>query len=100
MKRSWVVRPAILLLIALLFGSCSKTAGGPAPVSTPPTAALPKPALVVLITIDQMRPDYYDRFKNQLSGGLARLFEGSAVFLDAHHDHAITETAPGHATLM
>ncbi len=100
MRVTLVSRPAVLPLIALLVASCSKTAGGPAPGTTPPTPAQPRPALVVLITIDQMRPDYYDRFKNQLSGGLARLFEGSAVFLDAHHDHAITETAPGNATFL
>ncbi len=91
MKRS-------LPLIAFLLASCSRTSGGPLPGSTPNPAT--KPALLVLITIDQMRADYYDRFKGQLSGGLTRLFEGSARFLDAHHDHAITETAPGHATLL
>ncbi len=58
------------------------------------------PALVVLISIDQMRADYLDRFGGQLTGGLARLARGGARFTNAHHDHAITETAPGHATLL
>jgi arylsulfatase A-like enzyme len=35
-----------------------------------------------------------------MTGGIARLMRGGAVFTDAHHDHAITETAPGHATLL
>jgi predicted AlkP superfamily pyrophosphatase or phosphodiesterase len=60
----------------------------------------PKPSLVVLITIDQFRSDYLDRFGAQLTGGLARLSHGGAWFTNAHHDHAITETAPGHATLL
>lgn len=47
-----------------------------------------------------MRPDYLDRFGPQLRGGLARLKNGGALFTNAHHDHAITETAPGHATLL
>lgn len=67
-------------------------------VAEPPAAD--KPTLVVLITIDQMRGDYIQRFAPQLKGGLARLSRGGAWYTNAHHDHAITETAPGHATLM
>ena len=59
-----------------------------------------KPSLVVLVTIDQFRGDYLERFGAQLQGGIARLVRGGAVFTNAHHDHAITETAPGHATLL
>lgn len=58
------------------------------------------PALIVMITVDQMRADYLERFAPQFTGGLARLLKGGAVFTDAHQDHAITETAPGHATLL
>ncbi|HEY9450591.1 MAG TPA: alkaline phosphatase family protein, partial [Gemmatimonadaceae bacterium] len=58
------------------------------------------PSLVVFITIDQMRADYFDRFKSQLTGGLARLDRGGALFTNAFQDHAITETAPGHATTL
>ncbi|MEP6549657.1 MAG: alkaline phosphatase family protein [Gemmatimonadales bacterium] len=53
----------------------------------------------MLITVDQMRADYLERFGPQLHGGLARLARGGAWFTNAHQDHAITETAPGHATL-
>jgi predicted AlkP superfamily pyrophosphatase or phosphodiesterase len=56
--------------------------------------------LVVLITVDQLRGDYPSRFDYQLTGGLARLARGGAWFTNAHHDHGITETAPGHATLL
>jgi predicted AlkP superfamily pyrophosphatase or phosphodiesterase len=59
-----------------------------------------KPSLVVLVTIDQFRADYLDRFGRQMDGGIARLMRGGATFTDAHHDHGITETAPGHATLL
>jgi predicted AlkP superfamily pyrophosphatase or phosphodiesterase len=71
-----------------------------APSATHAQAAPKKPALVVLISIDQFRGDYLDRFGPQLTGGIARLVRGGAVFTDAHQDHAITETAPGHATLL
>jgi len=58
------------------------------------------PSLLVFITVDQMRPDYFSRFEPQLTGGLARLYKGGAFFTNAFHDHAITETAPGHSVTM
>ncbi|MCC6244932.1 MAG: alkaline phosphatase family protein, partial [Gemmatimonadaceae bacterium] len=57
------------------------------------------PTLVVQLTVDQLRPDYFERFGAQLTGGLGRLYRNGAVFTNATHDHATTETAPGHATL-
>jgi hypothetical protein len=70
---------------------------GPAAASAP---AAERPSLVVFITIDQMRPDYFTRFGAQLTGGLKRLYDGSAVFVNGSYDHAITETAPGHSVTM
>jgi predicted AlkP superfamily pyrophosphatase or phosphodiesterase len=58
------------------------------------------PALVVVITVDQCRADYLNRWRSQLTGGLARLLRTGAVFTDAYQDHAMTETAPGHATVL
>ncbi|HEX4683997.1 MAG TPA: alkaline phosphatase family protein [Gemmatimonadaceae bacterium] len=59
-----------------------------------------RPNLVVFITVDQFRPDYLTRFQGQLTGGLRRLLDSGAVFLRGYQDHAITETAPGHAATM
>lgn len=67
------------------------------PTRLPPTRLAP--TLVVQITVDQLRPDYLDRFAAQLTGGLARLKKQGAFFTNAMQDHATTETAPGHATL-
>lgn len=64
--------------------------------STPPA----KPTLIVFLTIDQMRPDYLDRWRGQLTGGLARLSEHGAFFTNAFQDHGVTETAPGHSVTM
>src|SRR5687767_11611992 len=55
--------------------------------------------LVVFIVVDQARYDYFTRFRPLFRGGLRYLLEESAVFIVAHHDHAITTTAPGHASL-
>ncbi len=57
------------------------------------------PPLVVLLVVDQMRADYLERFAPEFSGGLAELLRSGAQYADAHHAHAITATAPGHATL-
>ena len=81
-----------------LAAACLATVGLPA--ASRAQAAARKPSLVVLVTIDQFRADYIDRFGAQFTGGIARLLRGGAVFTNAHHDHAITETAPGHATLL
>jgi predicted AlkP superfamily pyrophosphatase or phosphodiesterase len=97
----------LLLLVSLSVHTGCQSAG-PGVASNRPepktlvsaAPALPPPSLIVLITIDQFRGDYLDRFGPQLRGGLARLSRGGAWFVNAHHDHAITETAPGHATLF
>jgi len=58
------------------------------------------PTLVVHITVDQCRADYLDRWRWQFTGGLAQLLRTGAVFTAAYQDHAETETAPGHATVL
>jgi predicted AlkP superfamily pyrophosphatase or phosphodiesterase len=59
-----------------------------------------RPRLVVFLTVDQLRPDYLDRWARQLTGGLGRLSQRGAFFPNAFQDHAITETAPGHASTL
>ena len=93
-----MLRPVrTLLLIACLCGAACARAQS---VSRADARAASPPSLIVLITVDQLRDDYLDRFGPQLHGGLGRLARGGAWFTNAHHDHAITETAPGHATLL
>jgi len=82
-RRAWVVA---------LVGSLS-----PTPRSHP---APPPVALVVLVTVDQMRADYLARFAAQWTGGFARIYRGGTVFDHGEQDHAATETAPGHSTLL
>jgi hypothetical protein len=60
----------------------------------------PRPRLVVLIVVDQLRGDYFTRFERQLSGGFARFWREGAFFEQGRQDHAIAETAPGHSTLL
>ncbi len=63
-------------------------------------AAPERPALVVVLTVDQLRPDYLERWYDQLRGGLRRLVDEGAFFVRAAQDHGVTETAPGHASIL
>ena len=60
----------------------------------------PPVSLVVVITVDQMRGDYFARYATQYTGGLARIASQAALFPRAVQDHANTETAPGHSTIL
>lgn len=84
----------LLSLIAL------STAGAPRIARAQNAAPTDRPALVVLIAVDQLRGDYLDRFAPQLNGGLARFRTRAAFFPHAWQDHSNTETAPGHATML
>ena len=87
-------RPLLLALLAVpSLGAQSALPRKPATEGQPPT-------LVVFITVDQLRADYLDRFRKQLTGGLGRLLRGGAVMDSAFQDHAVTETAPGHSVTM
>jgi predicted AlkP superfamily pyrophosphatase or phosphodiesterase len=88
------LRTAALLTCALASAPLRTMAQSPASSSSP------RPRLLVFLTIDQMRPDYFDRWARQLTGGLGRLSKQGAFFTNAYQDHAVTETAPGHSVTM
>lgn len=56
-------------------------------------------SLVVLVSVDQLRPEELERYDDLFRGGFRRLLDRGLYFPNAVHDHAHTETAPGHATL-
>ncbi|RLD19958.1 MAG: hypothetical protein DRI69_07290 [Bacteroidetes bacterium] len=58
-----------------------------------------EPKLVVVIVVDQMRYDFFDRFGDKFEGGLKRIWDRGVVYSNAHHSHAPTNTGPGHATI-
>jgi predicted AlkP superfamily pyrophosphatase or phosphodiesterase len=63
----------------------------------PASRAPPEIRLVLLLAIDQLRPD---RLSPDQPGGLGRLQRDGRVFRDAAIAHAFTETCPGHATML
>ncbi|HJU66315.1 MAG TPA: alkaline phosphatase family protein [Gemmatimonadaceae bacterium] len=86
------------LALLLLASSAALAQGGRQQRRMPDPADVP--TLIVLITIDQFRADYLERFGGELTGGLRQLIDEGAVFTNAVHDHAITQSAPGHASLL
>lgn len=63
--------------------------------------APPSPNLVVVISVDQMRADYLDRFAPYFGeGGFNRLTRQGLNFPDNHYRHAVTKTGPGHAVML
>jgi len=66
----------------------------------PSLRAAEPPRLAVVIVVDQCRADYLDRFRPWfVADGFRRLLERGVVFTEARHRHALTATAPGHATI-
>lgn len=60
-----------------------------------------RPKLVVVITIDQFRGDYIERYRDQFGNdGFRFLTDHGAYFSNCHYNYANTQTAPGHATLF
>src|SRR5260221_191593 len=48
-----------------------------------------------------MRADYLVKFRPYFTaGGFKRLLEGGADYQNCHYLHAVTKTAPGHATIL
>lgn len=87
----------IAVLVTLLcVAAVAPNAQAPRPVA-PPAAIRPK--LVVLISVDQMRGDYIDRFRHQWSKGLHRLVSEGAWFRQADYPYYTTVTCAGHASI-
>jgi len=71
-----------------------------APARATPKAVAAPPRLVVILVIDMFPADFLTRFRDRFAaGGFARLIEGGALFTDCAYRHAVTDTAPGHASI-
>jgi predicted AlkP superfamily pyrophosphatase or phosphodiesterase len=61
----------------------------------------PRPRLVVVISIDQFRADYLQRFRRYFSqNGFNLLLREGADFSEASYEHSVTQTCPGHAVIL
>jgi len=84
-------RHAALLIVALAILS----------LTAPALADSPAPKLILQITVDQLRGDLPSRYRDRLGeGGFRYLLENGTWYANAYYQHANTETAVGHATLV
>lgn len=82
----------VLRVLVFLAAIVSVAEAAPAPQA--------RPALVVVLSIDQFRGDYLTHFRPYFGpDGFNRLMSG-AMFADCHHLHSYTKTGPGHASLL
>lgn len=58
-----------------------------------------RPRLVIFISIDQMKAEYFEWYKAEFTGGFKRLLNEGVVFTNADLNYAPSETGPGHASL-
>ncbi len=60
-----------------------------------------QPGLVLLIVVDQLRGDVFERYGERLDGdGLRLLVDNGVHYREAHFRHGITNTAPSHVTIV
>jgi predicted AlkP superfamily pyrophosphatase or phosphodiesterase len=95
MKLVGITFAAALALVT--FPLAAQDAPAPAPPASAPARVPPK--LIVTISVDQFSADLFAEYRNQFTGGFARLLKG-VVFPSGYQSHAATETCPGHSTIL
>jgi type I phosphodiesterase/nucleotide pyrophosphatase len=85
-----------------VLGAGAWAATPPARPSQPPVVRRPPaPRLLVLLVMDMFRPDYLTRVADRIGpDGFRRLMREGARFDSCAYRHAITVTAPGHASIV
>jgi len=64
------------------------------------TVEKPHPKLVVVISIDQFSANLFEQYRADFTGGLGRLAREGVVYPSGYQSHGMTETCPGHSTLL
>lgn len=76
----------------------SLLASGVSAQTAPATPA--RPALVVTIVVDQFSADLFNQYRPRFTGGLKTLADQGLVYANGYQQHAMTETCPGHSTVL
>jgi predicted AlkP superfamily pyrophosphatase or phosphodiesterase len=94
-RRSLRSTLSLFAAAAAFVAGCATTSPVPAPVSGD------KPRLVVLFVVDGLPQRQVVEYWDQLApDGFKRFLDRGAWFSDAHYGYAVTQTAPGHATIL
>ena len=85
-------------LFSLLLSFCCLVVASPLQAAE---GERPPPKLVLQLTVDQLRGDLIQVHRNQFKqGGFRALTDQGFYYVNAHYDHANTETAIGHSSLF
>lgn len=93
-KRVIGISLLIFLLVLAVFSGTRSHGTTAAP------EAVRRPKLIIVIVIDQFRPDYLVRFRPQFVERGFNLLLSGANFVNCRYDYGVTATGPGHATLL
>ena len=58
------------------------------------------PRLIVTVVVDQFSANLFNQYRGRYSGGLKRLAEEGLVSINGYQTHGLTETCPGHSTVL
>lgn len=87
---------AAAVCAAIGVAGCATTAPG----ESVKTAAPKRPDLVVMVAVDQYGAALFNRWRSRYTAGLKRLEREGIVYDAAFQSHGLTETCPGHSTLL
>lgn len=94
-----LARLSLITLFAAVSAACAPAAPTQSSQAPPPAAEGDRPALVMLLVVDQLRADLLTRYDDLFTGGFRRLLDNGYQYVNASHAHSATETAVGHASL-
>lgn len=58
------------------------------------------PKLIVAIVVDQFSANLFNQYRSRWTGGLRRLSDEGLVSTNGYQTHGLTETCPGHSTVL
>ncbi|MET4685265.1 alkaline phosphatase family protein [Brevundimonas faecalis] len=70
------------------------------PVQAQDTADRAPPRLIVTIVVDQFSANLFNQYRSRWTGGLRRLADEGLVSTNGYQTHGLTETCPGHSTVL
>ncbi|MEQ9568546.1 MAG: alkaline phosphatase family protein [Longimicrobiales bacterium] len=94
-----ITRASVPVVALLAAAACAAVPSAAGVSAAPATPVADSTRLVVLLVVDQLPADLLDRYDAAFTGGFRRIRDRGLRFSNATHDHAVTETAPGHATI-
>jgi hypothetical protein len=97
-ERSFARNAVLAWLCAWGCLACAGRSKAP-PGTIAPAHRAERPALVVMVVVDQLGEPLLERYDDLFTGGFRRLLDEGRFYANATHDFAMTKTAPGHATL-